>query len=278
MRVKYLFSSRRTRHTKNMTKQRKKYPAIVQKIIDDSDIVVQVLDSRFVEETRNKEIEEEIAKLNKKLIFVLNKSDLTNFQKLEADLKPKVIISCKERKGVKKLRDLIKKEAKKVEKPLDSLGKIMVGIIGYPNTGKSSLINILIGKNSAKTGSDAGFTKGLQKLRLTENITLLDSPGVIPHKEYSSVEKELLAKHTKISARSHSQIREPEMVIASIMREYPNLLEIHYKTSSESGNSEDFLEELGKRWNFFKKKGIVNDDKTGRKVLKDWQEGKIRID
>jgi len=271
MRAKYSFSSKKTkRATKSpkMRKQRDKYPEMLNQIILESDIILEVLDARFVALTWNKEISEEIKKQNKKLIYVLNKSDLKN---VKTNLKPFIKISCKTREGIKKLREMIKRESKKIEKD-----KIHIGIVGYPNTGKSSLINLLIGKSSAGTGADAGFTRGIQKLKLDGNIILLDTPGVIPKKDYSGVEGEKIAHHVMVGGRSYSQVKDPEMVVAILMKEFKDILEKHYKIKSDR-NPEIFLEELGKRKNFLKKGGEINVDKTARLVLKDWQNGTIRI-
>ena len=196
MRKRYSFSSRRTGRIAKIRKQRQKYPSIAEKILEDSDIILEILDARFIEDTRNLELEEEIKKKNKQLIYVINKSDLLKKKtkaKLE-NLKPNALISCKNRTGTKNLRELIKRLAKSIKKPEGQFEKIIVGVLGYPNTGKSSLINLLIGKASAGVGSDAGFTRGIQKLRLSDEILLLDSPGVIPEKEYSSSEQEKIAK------------------------------------------------------------------------------------
>ena len=177
---------------------------------------------------------------------------------------------------MKNLRARIKIEAKKVEKPVDISGKIRVAIIGYPNTGKSSLINVLVGRSSAGTGSDAGYTKGVQKIKLSEGIHLIDSPGVIPRKEYSSTESDKIAQQTKVGGRSYSQVKYPEMVIHKIMKDHADVLESLYKIDAK-GDSEILLEELGKRKGFFKKKGVVDEDKTARFILREWQEGKIKI-
>ncbi len=278
MRVRYLFSSRRTRRIENIGKQRAKYPSLAEKIIQDSDIILEILDARFPKETQNVEIEDKIKKLDKKLIYVLNKSDLTTQKKLRNFnyLHPNIAISCKERKGIKKLRDFIKQLSKKIHKN-NKIEKVAVGVIGYPNTGKSSLINLLVGKASAGTGADAGFTKGIQKLKLDENTILLDSPGVIPKEEYSSIEQEKLARHTIVGGRSHSQVKEPEIVVAKIMSFYPEILEKFYKIPAQ-GDSEILIEELGKKKGFMKQGGKVNEDKTARFILKDWQEGRIHLE
>ena len=270
MRVRYSFSSRKTGNIENIKKQRKKYPSISEEIIKQSDIIIEVLDSRLPEKTRNLETEEKIKKLNKKIIFVLNKSDLgkKNFSQ-----KPFVFVSCKKRIGAKKLRDLIKMEAKRIEKKSE---RISVGVIGYPNTGKSSLINLLIGKSSAGTGNEPGFTKGIQKIKLLPGVILLDSPGVIPEKEYSSTEIGKIISHIQAGARKYSQVKNPELIIAEIMQHNGKKLEKYYDINS-LGDSEILIETLGKKLNFLKKGGIVDEDKTSRKILKDIQEGGINL-
>ena len=264
----------------NIGKQKDKYVDLLDKIIEDADIIVQILDARFPEETRNLAIEEKIKEKHKKIIYVFNKSDLIDKRKLKEYnyLTPSIAISCKSYQNIKGLRDLIKRVSKNIKEPInkDGSGKIIVGIIGYPNTGKSSLINSLIGKSSAGVGSDAGFTKGIQKLRLSEEINLLDSPGVIPRIDYSSVNSEKIAQQVKLGGKSHSQVKEPEIVINELMKEYSKQIEKFYKIDSK-GDTEILIEELGKRRRLLNKGGEVNGDKTARLILRDWQEGRIKL-
>lgn len=283
MKPRYSFSSRRTRNVENIRKQRQKYPELTKKIIENSDILLEVLDARFAEETRNKEVEEAIKKKGKKIIYVLNKADLAE-KKSKPGLYPYAIVSCTLRRGIKELRNLIKRQAKEILRKEEKIHdkdekkeKVNVGIIGYPNTGKSSLINILIGKNSAKTAAEAGFTKGLQKLKLSPDILLIDSPGIIPKAKYSAIESKAIAHHTKVGGRSYSQIKEPELIVSELMRELPGIFERFYKINADS-NSEILIEILGRQKGFLKKRGEVNEDKTARLILKDWQEGKIKTD
>ena len=274
MRVRYSFSSRRTRHIKNMRKQRGKYPELILKIIQDSDIILEVLDARFIEETRNTEIEEQIKGQGKKLIYALNKSDLLLKKEKKINLDYSILVSCKERSDIRKLRELIKILSKKIKKPFGE--KIIVGIIGYPNTGKSSLINLLIGRSSAGVGSEAGFTRGIQKLRLDENIFILDSPGVIPEEQYSHTEKEKISNQTIAGGRSYSQVKDPEIVVAKLISAYPQILEKFYNVQA-NGDSEILIEELGRKKGFLKKGGLVDENRTAKYILRDWQTGEIRI-
>lgn len=272
MRVRYSFSSRKTGHIENIGKQREKYPSIAIKIIDLSDIILEILDARFISKTRNLEIEKEIELKSKKIIYVLNKFDLVKkLEKENINLYPYVVVSCKLRRGIKNLRNKIKIEAKKIFKD-----KVTVGVLGYPNTGKSSLINILIGKKSAPTSREAGFTKGLQKIKLSENIVLLDSPGVIPKKEYLNIVQKQVSKNAIVGARSYSQVKDPDFIVADLMKEFAGVLENYYNIQANA-DSEILIEELGRKKKLLKKGNQVDVDKTSRLILKAWQEGKIKV-
>ena len=263
---------RSTKRLKNIKKQRGKYSLLLERVIEISDIVLEVLDARFPKEMQNKDIEKLVRNKGKKIIYVLNKSDLT--LKRDQRLNPRVFVSCKNRKGISELRNKIKIEAAKIKKTED-YDRVQVGVIGYPNTGKSSLINLLIGKASAKTGSEAGFTKGIQKLRLTKDILLLDSPGVISAEEYSMTNEEKIAQHVKVGGRSHNQIKDPEFALNEIIKSNQKDLETFYKINFK--NAEDLIEKIGKRKGFLKKGGEVNSDRAARAVLKDWQLGNIKV-
>jgi len=277
VRVRYSFSSRHTGNIANIKKQRPKFPKLVLEVIKISDIILEVLDARFLEDTRNLEVEDEIRNAGKKIIYVLNKSDLVDKNKIkrkaeEFGIYPYVLISCTKRQGSRQLRERIKIEASRVETTYD---RIQVGIIGYPNTGKSSLINLLTGKTSAAVGAEAGFTKGMQKIRLTADIMIIDTPGVIPSDSYSGKEEDI-AKHAKVGARTYDKVKDPEFSVLKLFEKYSKQIESFYKINSDS-NVETFLNELGKKRNFLKKGNEIDMDRTARIVLKDWQLGNIKI-
>ncbi len=276
--------ARSAKKLKNITKQRSKYPDLLKKVISISDIILEILDARFPKETQNKAVEKLIEESGKKIIYVLNKSDLT--RKRDLRLNPRVFVSCKNKNGISELRDKIKAEAAKIRTPKGvppgggkegkhKYGRIQVGVIGYPNTGKSSLINLLIRRTSAKTGSEAGFTKGIQKLRFSKDIHLLDSPGVIPVEEYSMTSEEKIARQVKVGGKSYNQVKNPEFALNEIVKSNKKDLEKFYKIKFE--NAEDLIEKIGNKKGFLKKGGEVNSDRAARCVLKDWQLGSIKI-
>jgi len=265
----------------NVQRQRGKYPILAEKIVEMSDIILEVLDARFIGETRNPEIEAVIKKRDKEIVYVFNKSDLVDASKKSGEyldkLSPHVFVSCFKKEGIRNLRDLIKIMANRVENPVDKvLDKVTVGIIGYPNTGKSSLINLLAGRTATGVGANPGFTKGIIKIRLTPKIMLLDSPGIISEGDYSTSYAYAMSKHTKLGARSYSTVKEPEIAVFNLMKEYRDVLEKFYGIEA-NGDAEILIEELGKRKNFMRTGGQVDEDRTARLILKDWQEGKIRL-
>jgi len=281
MRVRYQFSSRKTKNIANIRKQREKYPKLLLKVVDTTDIVLEILDARFFDEMRNPEIEKLILNKGKQILYVLNKADLVDKKKIPKEalelVKPYVLVSAKDRNGIKNLRDKIKMMAKKVRKKEDSYERTQIGVIGYPNTGKSTLINSLIGKSSAGVGAEAGYTRGLQKLRLSADLLLLDSPGVIPERDYSYTSQEKITKHTKVGGKSFSQVKYPDIIVMDLMQQYPGKIEAYYGLKDYANDLDGMFEEIGKQKNFLKKGGEIDDDKVARKIIKDFQEGKIKL-
>src|SRR3990170_7559787 len=138
------------------------YKVMVKDVIKKADILLEVVDARFPDETRNSEIERDIARSKKPFIIVLNKCDLVSKENIEKtksrleQIAPTVFVSSKEKFGTTMLRHKI----------LEIAGikgrNIIVGSLGYPNTGKSSVINGVAGKHKASTSPVSGHTKGLQ--------------------------------------------------------------------------------------------------------------------
>lgn len=257
-------------------KHRRSVPSIVNNIIEQADVILEILDARFIEKTRNLEMEKKVKRLGKTIIYVFNKLDLADVDKIKQDielqeLKPGIFFSARERKGSGGLRKLIKIEANKINEE-----SVNIGVIGYPNTGKSSIINLLSGKSVAKTSSEAGYTKGIQKIKLSEGLYLIDTPGIIPPKEKMGGNKENYLRHAQIGAITWDRAKNPDMVVFGLMKEYQGVLEKYYKIDAD-GDSELLIEKLGRKLNYLKKGNLIDENRVSKKILKDWQEGKIRI-
>lgn len=241
----------------------------VKQVIQQSQIVIEVLDARNVEESRNKEIEDKVKSANKKLLFVINKCDLAEGKKLDKYkriLRPSVFISSKDHFGT----TILKKKILELSKGKETT----VGILGYPNVGKSSLINALSGRGAAKTSSRSGFTRGVQKIRVDNKIMVLDTPGVLPYKEKDE------AKHAKISAVDYSQLKDPEIAALKFIKEHKeiviNCYNLNENSKEELDDCEEILEKLAYKLKRLLKGNKPDLESTSRTLLKDWQSGKIK--
>ncbi|MEA3378003.1 MAG: GTPase [Nanoarchaeota archaeon] len=240
--------------------KKKKFWHIVNQIIEKSDIILEVLDSRFITETRNKEIEDKVKKNGKQLIYVINKCDLMPKKKI-VRLSPSVFISAKQKLGTTKLLKLILRFAKKE--------KNIVGVLGYPNTGKSSVINALKGRHSAGTSPFSGFTRGKQLLKVSNKLYLLDSPGVFQYQEKDSFKLSL------ISSIDPSKIKNPEAIVEELMKRFKEIIEKHYNV--ERKTFEKTLEKIALKNHQLMKGGLPDTKRMARIILQDWQKGKIKL-
>lgn len=152
------------------------------------DIIIELTDARIPASGRNPDIDE-LGK-NKYRLIILNKSDLadpsvTNMWKSFYEKEGSLVIELNSRTGgdAGKVKDLVQKAcAEKTErdKKRGIVGRpIRAMVAGIPNVGKSTLINKLAGRASAKTGNKPGVTKGKQWISLGKNMQLLDTPGIL---------------------------------------------------------------------------------------------------
>lgn len=239
---------------------------MVNKVIGQSDMLLLVLDSRLAMTTRNIEIEKKVEKTGKPLIYVLNKCDLVDMnlmRELKRSIPGSVFISAKKHLGMTLLREKIMIKASQLKK-----ARVTVGVLGYPNVGKSSIINALKGKAAAKTSSISGYTKNVQKVR-TSNMILLDTPGVIPYKEKDDL------KHTMIGTIDYSKEKDPDVVVARFMEAFPGLIEGYYDVPVQE-DKEETIKAIAIKRNIIAKGNVADIMKMSQMILHDWQRGAIK--
>ncbi|MBL7055252.1 50S ribosome-binding GTPase, partial [Candidatus Woesearchaeota archaeon] len=213
---------------------------IVKQIVQDSDIMLEVLDARFPHITRITRLEK-MAK--NKLILVINKVDLISkntMDKVKDEFKNSkyVLVSSKNSENIGELIRLIKNKGK-------------VAVIGYPNTGKSTLINKLSSGGRAKTSSESGFTKGKQLIAGKGGIMLMDTPGIVPFEDRDKVRLGL------VSGISPSKLEDPELVATALIdifkKNNPEEFEKYYCVDM-SLDPYDIIVEIGKKRHMLLKK------------------------
>ncbi|MEK6942271.1 MAG: GTPase, partial [archaeon] len=183
----------------------------VRRVLRDSNVVLEVVDARFAREMRNRDLENSCLRADKKILIVINKTDLVSKHKAQKILKefskdfPAVLVSVKEHYGKNTIKKFIGSISKKRQ--------AVVSVLGYPNTGKSSLINYLKGRKSARVSITAGLTRGKQFFRISENVMLIDTPGVLPF--FRGGESKLAL----LSAKSPQALKDPVVAAQKILAE-----------------------------------------------------------
>ena len=303
-------TSEKKLNTTNKDLRRKAYIKILDQVIENSDVILEVLDSRDPLSCRSKELENTILSKrgDKKIILVLNKIDLipvqnaidwqkylsrefgcvlfkANTQNQSSNLSQSTLFD----KNLKEKKDYIE-EVLKSNKAIggeellnmlknysrtDSGNKssIVVGVVGIPNVGKSSIINSLTRGKNVGVSNTPGFTKGLQEVILDNNLRLLDCPGVVMSHDENSI------LHNVIRTE---EIKEPVEVVGRIFKKMSQDylfktydLDISLLKGSEL-TVEKILYLIGEKLKKYKRGGLVDLDKAARLVINDWNAGKLK--
>ena len=281
----------------------KKTRELIQENLKMVDLVIEVIDSRIPRSSRNPIIDELIQ--TKKRIIILNKSDLSDDRannawadhfRSQGNLVLKM--NANRGEGVKELFKMLEKlqDEKNRDKALKKPLRMM--IVGVPNVGKSSLINRMTGRKSAKTGDKPGVTKGKQWLSVDNGMQLLDTPGILwPKFEDPEVGLNLaFCGSIKDEIMDLSELALE--LIKVLMREYPELLISRYKLDEilkDGDYSETFereidgeqeaalanMEAIAKKRGFILSGKRIDYERTAKTVLDEFRSaaiGKITLE
>ncbi|XP_074644621.1 guanine nucleotide-binding protein-like 3 homolog [Tubulanus polymorphus] len=284
---------------KSVETSRKAYYREFKKVISASDVILQVLDARDPNGSRCQEVEEAVinAGAKKRLVLVLNKIDLVPREIVEKWLKylrnefPTVAFKASTQDQKENLSQAkmplhrISEEMMKSSRCLgaDSLMKLLnnyarnlklktsisVGIVGFPNTGKSSIINSLKRSKACNVGATPGVTKQVQEVQLDKHIKLLDSPGVVMVTGTSDTSI-ILRNCVKIET-----LEDPATPVDAILKRCSKeKIMLHYRIQDYTDVTQ-FLQLMSIRFGLLRKGGVPDTVKAAKRVLQDWITGKI---
>ena len=243
---------------------------IVLNVLRNSDVVLLLVDARMPEISRNSEIIDKVEGMRgKRIVIVFNKSDLVGrkeIEKLKKEYPNAFFISATKKTGVKNLKSILDNMAENWNR-----NSLRVGLVGYPNIGKSTLINLLAPNAKAKVSSMSGTTKKTQWVRAGK-LRIMDSPGIIPFGD-RKVQVGMTA------AKDPHKIKNPEKVairiIEFLMRKEGNLLKKYY--NAVGNDAYETFEDIGRKKGFLIKGGNIDENRIAIKVIDDWQKGKIKL-
>lgn len=291
---------------------RKAFDKIYKTVVDNSDVILYVLDARDPEGTRSKQVEEAVlSKPDKRILFVINKIDLVpsnvlkqwhSVLKLSFPTLPLAAASAASNAQTFVHKGLTQAstasallQALKAYSAKSQLKRaITVGVVGYPNVGKSSVINALLSRHGGKktacpVGNQAGVTTSIRQVKIDSKLKVLDSPGIIfpsaeGKKGSSPVDEQ--SRLVLLNALPPKQIGDPVPAVSLLLKRLyknpelkdrllatyniPPLLETSFQ-----GLVTDFLVQVARKKGRLGKGGIANIQGAAHAVIVDWRDGRI---
>ncbi|ANE54900.1 MULTISPECIES: ribosome biogenesis GTPase YlqF [Methylomonas] len=246
--------------------------------LPDIDLLIEILDARIPYSSQNPML----ARLRggKPCIRVLNKTDLADpeltkqwQEYLEREQAVKTLaVTTQQPDKIKQIIDL----CGKMLPDRTAAGKVIrTMIMGIPNVGKSTIINVLAGRVIAKTGNEPAVTKQQQRINLGKNIVLSDTPGVLwPNVENRHSGYRLAATGAvKDTAFEHADIA--LYALDYLRRAYPEPLRQRYRLETLPAEAQALLEAIGAKRGCLRAGGIVELDKAAKLLLTELRAGTI---
>jgi nuclear GTP-binding protein len=279
---------------------RKKFYSELRKVLAAADVVCLVLDARDPNGCRCPKIEQEVVVAGKKLVFVLNKIDLVPKHAVEAWLTylkryfPTIAFKAA-RSGTERANQAMCKATEATDGMLSSTNLVLgadnllqlmknysrsggtkmkahitVGIVGFPNVGKSSVINSLKRHQAVGVGGTAGFTKAMQEVKLDSKVTLLDSPGVVLSGESDDPTVALR------NAVRLENITDPSGVVEALVAKVPREQLLQFYRIPDFAHPHDFIVAVAKMRGKLKRGYGLDLHSSALSILSDWTSGKFR--
>ena len=307
---------------------RKAYDKVFKQVVDQADVVLYVLDARDPESTRSREVERSVMAASgggKRLILVLNKVDLIPPPVLRDWLRhlrqsfPTLPLRASgpaanaqtfnhRNMTVPSTSSALFRALKSFAASRGLKRAISVGVIGYPNVGKSSVINSLLshlggsrGQRSAcPAGAEAGVTTSIRSVKIDNRLTLLDSPGIVfPSAPASGdslatgagfVPKNQTEAHAHLvllNAVPPKQIDDPIPAVTLLLKRLSARPELMAKLAAvydlpplmpgEGGDATtDFLVQVARKRGRLGRGGVPNINAAAMTVVTDWRDGRVQ--
>ncbi len=247
----------------------------------DIDVVVEMLDARLPGSSSNPLLAE--LTQQKPSLKVLNKQDLADPALTQAWMD---YYSAQEKTAALGLNALEQAPVKRMLSACQQLAPhrgnlfkpMRMMICGVPNVGKSTLINSLVKKKSAKTGDEAGVTKTMQRYVLADGFYLYDTPGVLWPRIFVHESGYNLAASGAVGKNAYDDEEVALVLLAYLRQHYESSLVSRYKIKTQlPENDNDLFEEIGRRRGAIQTGGVLNRQKIAETIISDFRSGALGL-
>jgi len=265
----------------HMTKTRRQIQADLKLV----DLVAEIIDARIPISSRNPDIDEIVG--DKPRLIILNRADQADpaMNKVWGEWFRKqgwwvMETNARDGKGVNQFSAAIKSALKdKIEqwKAKGLVGRpVRAMVVGVPNVGKSTFINQVAKKKSAKAGNKPGVTRGKQWVNVDPGLDLLDTPGIL----WPKFEDETTGMHLAFTGAVKDEIMDRETLACHLMEilgaRYPQAITDRYKVEPQPGLAGwELLEACGRKRGFLISGGEVDTERMARVLLEEYRSGKL---
>ena len=265
----------------HMTKTRRQIQADLKLV----DLVAEIIDARIPISSRNPDIDEIVG--DKPRLIILNRADQADpaMNKVWGEWFRKqgwwvMETNARDGKGVNQFSAAIKSALKdKIEqwKAKGLVGRpVRAMVVGVPNVGKSTFINQVAKKKSAKAGNKPGVTRGKQWVNVDPGLDRLDTPGIL----WPKFEDETTGMHLAFTGAVKDEIMDRETLACHLMEilgaRYPQAITDRYKVEPQPGLAGwELLEACGRKRGFLISGGEVDTERMARVLLEEYRSGKL---
>lgn len=252
------------------------------------DGVTELLDARIPMSSRNPELDELTGK--KPRIVLLNKCDVADdnvtrewIEYFKGKGQYAIAVDCRTGKGLNAYHNAVKQVLADVIKKNEAKGMggkaLRVMVVGIPNTGKSSFINRMAGKNRAKVADKPGVTRSNQWFAIGNGIELLDTPGVLWPKFDDPVVGDRLAFIGSVKDEVMDSETMAVRLIEALVNGYEDKLLSRFKLKNIEDIHEampwEILEEIGRERGMLIRGGEINTERAAIMLLDEYRGGKM---
>lgn len=305
---------------------RSAYDRVFKTVVDQADVVLYVLDARDPEGTRSRDVERSVmtaASGGKRLILILNKVDLIPPPVLRGWLAhlrrsfptlplrasgpaPNAHTFNHRDMTVQSTSAALFRALKSFAASRNLKRAISVGVIGYPNVGKSSVINALLSRlggsrggsshAACPAGAEAGVTTSIRSVKIDSKLTLLDSPGIVfpSTSSVAGANPSTFVPKNKTEAHAHlvllnaippKNIDDPVPAVtlllkrlsaAGLMDKLAAVYDLPPLVTSNGDATTDFLVQVARKRGRLGRGGVPNISAAAMTVVTDWRDGRIQ--